>query len=98
MAKTKPQLALPQPWSPVIHSRAKALSARISASAATPAATDSTMAKSVEEMNCSRCRSTGTTVNGTARLPKRRAQIAHLEVRMRMRMRDVAARTVSCLA
>ncbi len=56
------------------------------ASAATPAATASMTAKSALPISCSRCSSTGMMVSGNARLPKRRAQIAHFEVRMRMRI------------
>ena len=47
--------------------------------------------KSALEMRRSRCRKTGMMASGRARLPKRRAQMAHLEVRMRMRIRTVTA-------
>jgi hypothetical protein len=89
--KKKPSVALPQPWSPVIHSRTKAPMARNSASAAIDMATISMIEKSALEMSRSRCRKTGIMASGSARLPKRRAQMAHFEVRMRMRIRSVTA-------
>jgi hypothetical protein len=53
--------------------------------------TASTIWKSLLEISRSRCMNTGSTVSGSARLPIRRAQIAHLEVRMRMRIGEQLA-------
>ena len=84
--KTTPNAARTQPRSPVIQRRTKEAIAITSATSAQKIAVHSMTWKVSLVIMPPRCMKIGTIASGSAKLAMRRDQMAHFEVRMRMRM------------